>query len=141
KITDWDAYKEELKERLGLSKEVIRAMIHKAQKNPKRVVFPEGEEEKIVRAAHVIRNENIAFPVLLGNESNIKKMIKSLGYDQSEFEVKDPLKSEEAVHYAVEYFKRRQRKGVTLSRAKRSMRDPVYYGCMMLKNGNADALI
>ncbi|RPI75177.1 MAG: phosphate acetyltransferase [Ignavibacteriales bacterium] len=141
KIPDWDAYKEELKERLGLSKEVIRVMIHKAQKNPKRVVFPEGEEEKIVRAAHVIRNENIAYPVLLGNESNIKKMIKSLGYDQSEFEVKDPLKSEEAVHYAVEYFKRRQRKGVTLSRAKRSMRDPIYYGCMMLKNGNADALI
>lgn len=140
-ITDWNAYKEELKERLGLSKEVVRVMIHKAQKNPKRVVYPEGEEEKIIRAAHVVRTENIAFPVLLGNEANIKKMIKNLRYDQSEFEIKDPLKSEEAVHYAIEFYKKRQRKGVTLSRAKRSMKEPIYYGCMMLKNGNADALI
>jgi malate dehydrogenase (oxaloacetate-decarboxylating)(NADP+) len=141
KIEDWNAYKEELKERLGLSKEVVRVMIHKAQKNPKRVVFPEGEEEKIIRAAHVARRDNIAYPVLLGNEANIKRMIDSLGYDQSEFEIKDPLKSEEAVHYAVEFFKKRQRKGITLTRAKRSMRETIYYGCMMLKNGNADALI
>ncbi len=141
KIADWNVYKEELKERLGLSKEVVRIMIHKAQKNPKRVVFPEGEEEKIIRAAHVIRNENIAYPILLGNESNIKKMVKSLGYDQSEFIIKDPLKSEEAVHYAIEFYKKRQRKGVTLSRAKRSMKEPIYYGCMMVKNGDADTLI
>ncbi|OGU74068.1 MAG: phosphate acetyltransferase [Ignavibacteria bacterium RBG_16_34_14] len=141
KITDWNTYREELKERLGLSKEVVRVMIHKAQKNPKRVVFPEGEEEKIIRAAHVVRSENIAYPVLLGNEANIKKMIKSLGYDQSEFEIKDPLKSEEAVHYAIEFYKKRQRKGITLSRAKRVMRETIYYGCMMLKNGDSDALI
>ena len=141
KIENWIAYKEELKERLGLSKEVVRVMIHKAQKNPKRVVYPEGEEEKIIRAAHVARRDNIAYPVLLGNESNIKRMIDSLGYDQSEFEIKDPLRSEEAVHYAVEFFKKRQRKGITLTRAKRSMRETIYYGCMMLKNGNADALI
>ena len=141
KIENWIAYKEELKERLGLSKEVVRVMIHKAQKNPKRVVYPEGEEEKIIRAAHVARRDNIAYPVLLGNEANIKRMIDSLGYDQSEFEIKDPLRSEEAVHYAVEFFKKRQRKGITLTRAKRSMRETIYYGCMMLKNGNADALI
>jgi len=141
KITDWNAYIEELKERLGLSKEVVRVMFHKAQKNPKRVVYPEGEEEKIIRAAHVVRSENIASPVLLGNEANIKKIIKSLGYDQSEFEIKDPLKSEEAVHYAIEFYKKRQRKGVTLSRAKRAMRETIYYGCMMLKNGDSDALI
>jgi malate dehydrogenase (oxaloacetate-decarboxylating)(NADP+) len=116
-------------------------MIHKAQKNPKRVVYPEGEEEKIIRAAHVVKSENIAHPVLLGNEANIKKMIKSLGFDQSEFEIKDPLKSEEAVHYAIEYYKKRQRKGITLSRAKRAMKENIYYGCMMLKNGDADSLI
>ena len=76
KIEDWNAYIEELKERLGLSKEVIRVVIHKARKNPKRVVYPEGEEEKIIRAAHVARDENIVRPVLLGNETNIKKMIR-----------------------------------------------------------------
>src|SRR5690606_34151993 len=89
KIDDRDKYIEELKERLGLSKEVIRVMIHKAKENPKRVVYPEGEEEKIIRAAHVARRDNIVYPILLGNEETIKKMINKLGYDQSEFEIKD----------------------------------------------------
>lgn len=141
KIADWNTYVEELKERLGLSKEVIRVMIHKARKSPKRVVYPEGEEEKIIRAAHVAGNENIARPVLLGNEAKIKKMIKSLGYKQSEFEIKDPLKSEDALHYAIEFYKMRQRKGVALNTAKSLMKETIYYGCMMVKSGEADALI
>jgi malate dehydrogenase (oxaloacetate-decarboxylating)(NADP+) len=77
KIEDWNTYIEELKERLGLSKEVVRVMIHKAQENPRRVVYPEGEEEKIIRAAHVVSQENIARPVLLGNETNIKNTLCS----------------------------------------------------------------
>ena len=141
KIEDWNAYIEELKERLGLSKEVIRVVIHKARKNPKRVVYPEGEEEKIIRAAHVARDENIVRPVLLGNETNIKKMIRSLGYDQSEFEIKDPLKNEDAAGYALEFHKLRQRKGMTLNKAKSLMKETIYYGCMMVKSGAADALI
>ena len=141
KIEDWNAYVEELKERLGLSKEVIRVVIHKARKNPKRVVYPEGEEEKIIRAAHVARDENIVRPVLLGNETNIKKMIRSLGYDQSEFEIKDPLKNEDAAGYALEFYKLRQRKGMTLNKAKSLMKETIYYGCMMVKSGAADALI
>ena len=141
KITDWNAYVEELKERLGLSKEVIRVMIHKAQKNPKRVVYPEGEEEKIIRAAHVAGNENITRPVLLGNEANIKKMIKSLGYNQLEFEIRDPLKSEDAARYSIDFYKMRQRKGMTLPKAKSLIKETIYYGCMMVKWGEADALI
>jgi malate dehydrogenase (oxaloacetate-decarboxylating)(NADP+) len=141
KIEDWNTYIEELKERLGLSKEVVRVMIHKAQENPRRVVYPEGEEEKIIRAAHVVKCENIAQPVLLGNETNIKNMIAELGYDLSEFEIRDPLKSEEAAHYAVEYFNKRQRKGVTLHKAKSLMKETIYFGCMMLKTGDADSLI
>ena len=141
KIEDWNAYIEELKERLGLSKEVIRVVIHKARKNPKRVVYPEGEEEKIIRAAHVARDENIVRPVLLGNETNIKKMIRSLGYDQSEFEIKDPLKNEDAAGYALEFHKLRQRKGMTLNKAKSLMKETIYYGCMMVKSCAADALI
>ena len=141
KIEDWNVYVEQLKERLGLSKEVIRVMIHKAQKNPKRVVYPEGEEEKIIRAAHVAKDENIVRPVLLGNETNIKKMIRSLGYDQSEFEIKDPLKSEDAAYYAAEFYKQRQRKGMTLNQARSLMKETIYFGCMMVKSGMADALI
>ena len=141
KIENWTAYEEELKERLGLSKEVIRVMIHKAQKSPKMVVYPEGEEEKIIRAAHVCHSENIAKPILLGNESKIKKMIKHLGYNQSEFIIEDPETSEKSGIYAEDYFRRRQRKGVSLIKAKRVMKYPNYFGSMMVKFGDADALI
>ena len=140
-IEDWGAYEEELKERLGLSKEVIRVMIHKAQKNPKKVVYPEGEEENIIRAAHVCFTENIAKPILLGNETKIKKLIKQLGYNQAEFMIEDPENSEKSAMYAEDYYKRRQRKGVSLVKAKRVMRYPNYFGSMMVKFGNADALI
>ncbi len=140
-IEDWVAYEEELKERLGLSKEVIRVMIHKAQKNPKKVVYPEGEEEQIIRAAHVCYSENIAKPVLLGNESKIKKMINQIGYNQSEFIIEDPENNEKSAMYAEDYYQRRQRKGVSLVKAKRVMRYPNYFGSMMVKFGDADALI
>ncbi len=141
KIEDWTAYEEELKERLGLSKEIIRVMIHKAQKNPKTVVYPEGEEEKIIRAAHVCYSENIAKPVLLGNESKIKKIIEELDYNPSEFIIEDPETSEKSSKYAEEYYQRRQRKGVSLVKAKRVMKYPNYFGSMMVKFGDADTLI
>ncbi|MHB1688473.1 MAG: phosphate acetyltransferase [Ignavibacteriaceae bacterium] len=140
-IEDWDAYEEELKERLGLSKEIIRVAIHKAQKNPRRVVYPEGEEEKIIRAAHVSYNDNIAKPVLLGNKIVIKENIEKLGYDQSEFEIFDPENCERGPKYAAEYYKKRQRKGATLKEAKELMKDPVYYGSMMVDQSDADAMI
>ena len=89
-------------------------MIHKAQKNPKTVVYPEGEEEKIIRAAHVCYSENIAKPVLLGNESKIKKIIEELDYNPSEFIIEDPETSEKSSKYAEDYYQRRQRKGVSL---------------------------
>ncbi len=141
KIENWTAYEEELKERLGLSKEIIRVMIHKAQKNPKTVVYPEGEEEKIIRAAHVCYSENIAKPVLLGDESKIKKIIEELDYNPSEFIIEDPETSEKSSKYAKDYYQRRQRKGVSLVKAKRVMKYPNYFGSMMVKFGDADTLI
>ncbi len=140
-ITDWGKYEEELKERLGLSKEVIRVMIHKAKKNPKKVVFPEGEEEKIIRAAHVAFREGIAKPVLLGNQLKVKTMIESLGYSASEFEVIDPEASDKTSRLAQEYYSIRQRKGATLSEAIRLMNLPIYFGSMLLEMGDVDALI
>jgi malate dehydrogenase (oxaloacetate-decarboxylating)(NADP+) len=140
-ITDWTAYEEELKERLGLSKEVIRVMIHKAQKNPKRVVFPEGEEEKIIRAAHVVFNEGMASPVLLGDKKVILEKIEELGYDSSEFQIYDPATCPRCNDYSKVFYNARQRKGVTLRAAAELMHKPIYYGSMMLKTGDADALI
>lgn len=141
KIEDWQAYEEELKERLGFSKEVIRVMIHKAQKSPKNVVYPEGEEEKIIRAAHVVKSENIATPILLGNEKVIRGMIDNLGYDQKDYQVINPNTSEKIDDYVKELYKKRQRKGTTLKEAKELLQLPIYFGCMMLDQGDVNALI
>ena len=143
KITtmDWDAYREQLKERLGLSKEVIRVMIHKAQKIQAKVVYAEGEEEKIIRAANVVRRDGIASPVLLGNESKIIEQIKNLEYDVDDFTIVDPEQNEKLEVYAKAFFSKRQRKGATLKDALELMKKRNYYGSMMIEVGDADALI
>ena len=140
-IEDWEKYEEELKERLGLSKEVIRVMIHKAKEDPRKVVYPEGEEEKIIRAAHVSYSEGIAFPILLGDEVIIRKAIDTLGFDQNEFKIIDPATSSRREVYAAAFHKKRQRKGATLKEAKDLMSDVNYFGSMMVELGDADALI
>jgi len=141
KEMDWKAYKEQLMERLGFSKEVIRIMIHKAQKNPAKVVYPEGEEEKIIRAAHYAYNEGFAYPVLLGNQKIIKAEIKKLGFKYNEFEIIDPERSDKTNGYAEKYFRIRERKGSALTESKRLMKKHNYFGSMMVEAGDADTLI
>jgi len=141
KIEDWKAYQEELKERLGMSKEIIRVMINKAQKDPKVVVYPEGEEEKIIRAAQSALENNIAKPVLLGDDEVITKRIKSLGFNPSQYKIINPEKSDKYQAYTEEFYKLRQRKGVSRRLAKELMCSTKYFGSMMLKLGDADALI
>ncbi|MDY0082623.1 MAG: phosphate acetyltransferase [Ignavibacteriaceae bacterium] len=143
KITevDWVKYEEELKERLGLSKEIVRVMIHKAQKYPKKVVYPEGEEENIIRAAHSVAQDGIAKPVLLGNEKFIKKEIERIGYDVNEFKIIDPANCEKCGAYAEAFFKKRQRRGATIWDAKNLIEKPNYYGAMMVEMNEVDAMI
>jgi malate dehydrogenase (oxaloacetate-decarboxylating)(NADP+) len=141
KEMDWQNYEEKLKERLGLSKELIRVMIHKAQKKPVKVVFPEGEEEKIIRAAHVVYNDNMAFPILLGNEKIIREEIEKLGYEQNEFQIFDPETSDKRQSFADEFIKKRARKGATQKDTKNLMKKGNYFGSMMVELGEADALI
>ena len=141
KDIDWAIYEEKLKERLGLSKEILRVMIHKAQKKPKKVVYPEGEEENIIRAAHVVYNDGIAFPVLLGDEKVIKREIERIGFDLSEFEIIDSKDCAKCDEYAQIFFNKRQRKGATLWDSKDLLRKPNYFGSMMVETGEVDALI
>ena len=141
KEVDWQKYEEKLKERLGLSKELIRVMIHKAQKHPVKVVYPEGEEEKIIRAAHLVRNDNLAFPILLGNENIIREEIERLGFEQNEFEIFDPETSDKKLVYAEAYFKKRSRRGAILNDTISLMKKANYFGSMMVELGDADALI
>lgn len=140
-IDDWSKYEEDLKERLGFSQEVVRVMIHKAQKHPKKIVYPEGEEEKIIRAAHSVYNENIASPILLGNIEAINKKIEELGFKKEIFEIHDPVVCEKCETYVEEFYKMRQRRGVTEREAKNMITDPNFYGAMMVRMGDADALI
>lgn len=140
-IDDWSKYEEDLKERLGFSQEVVRVMIHKAQKHPKKIVYPEGKEEKIIRAAHSVYNENIASPILLGNIEAINKKIEELGFKKEIFEIHDPVVCEKCETYVEEFYKMRQRRGVTEREAKNMITDPNFYGAMMVRMGDADALI
>ncbi len=140
-ITDWVSYEEELKERLGFSQEVVRVMIHKAQKDPKKIVYPEGEEEKIIRAANEVYLDEIGKPVLLGNTEIIKNKIIELGYDTNHFEIIDPLVSDKFEKYATDFCQARFRKGITMRDAREIMRENNYFGSMMVKLGDADALI
>ena len=140
-IEDWQAYEEELQERLGFSQEIMRIMIHKAQEIPKRVVYPEGEEEKIIRAADAVFNDNIGRPILLGNKDKIVSKIEDLGFDVKNFEIHDPKTSDRIEEYSTLFYRKRHRKGVTQRAALKSIQNPNYFGAMMVEQGDADALI
>lgn len=140
-IHDWNKYKEQLQERLGFSSEIVRVMVHKAQKSPRRIVYPEGEEEKIIRAAHNVFEENIGLPILIGREEVIASKISELGYDVKNFKIQDCENNPKVDLYAQEFYKLRQRKGVTLKEAYSLMKQPNYFASMMVQLGDADALI
>lgn len=141
-ISDWHEYEEELKERLGFSQELIRLMAHKAMKNPKRIVYPEGENEDIIRAANSVATEGIGFPILIGNKKVIENKISSLGFDISSFKIHDLKKCKKSKRYADVYYEKRKRKGVTRETARKLMTQRSnYFGSMMVETGDADALI
>jgi malate dehydrogenase (oxaloacetate-decarboxylating)(NADP+) len=140
-IKDFEAYRDALEARLGKSREVMRFFIHKAQQAPKRIVFPEGEEEKILRAAQIIVDEKIAQPILLGSQDVVTHRISELGLELDGVEVIDPAKASNFEEYVVAYYKSRQRKGVTRLLAERDMRTRNIYGMTMVQRGNADGLI
>jgi malate dehydrogenase (oxaloacetate-decarboxylating)(NADP+) len=120
----------------------MRILINKAKANPKRIVFPEGDDDKILRAAQIIIDEGIATPVLLGNKEEIEERIKALNLDLDQAEIIDPDNSPLLEDYINEFFELRQRKGVTLAEAKRLIRkNRNYFGAMMVQDGHADTLL
>src|SRR6201997_1453034 len=138
---DLDIYREELERRLGKAHEVTRMMIPKAQAPPKQVVFPEGDNEKILRACHSLVEENIARPILLGDAVSIRKSIADLGLDMHGISIVDPSTSPQRERYIQELFRLRQRRGMTLSEAKSQIANRNVFGSMMLHTGDADALV
>ncbi|WP_025145404.1 NADP-dependent malic enzyme [Pedobacter jeongneungensis] len=142
-ITDWDAYNEELRKRLGLDDAIMRAVTTKAKMDPKRVVFAEADNYKILKAAQIVKDENIAIPILLGNREKIQAIIDEHALELEGVEIIDQMQNpDKTKQYAEALFKKRQRKGVSSMRdATKLLRDRNYYGASMVEFGEADAMI
>lgn len=143
-ISDWDAYRAELDNRLGKDNKLMRSLGNKAKSNPKRVVFTEADSYKILKAAHVAREEGIAKPILLGNKEKIFKIIDEYQLDFGDTPIIDPwLHEEEAkrAEFGDMLWRKRQRRGLTQYDARKLMRDRNYFGAMMVELGLADAMI
>ncbi len=143
-ITDWNAYESELYRRLGSDDLLMRYITNKAKQNPKRVVFADSENIKILKAAQIAKDEGIAIPILLGNEQKIRAMIAENMLHLPDVEIIDTLSDsteKKRSEYGDDFFEKRQRKGYNLYEARKAMRERSYYGCMMVKNGEADAMI
>jgi malate dehydrogenase (oxaloacetate-decarboxylating)(NADP+) len=143
-ITDWDAYRDELNHRLGLDNQLFRVIGTKARKDPRKVVFAEADSLKVLKASQVVREEGIAFPILLGNETRIRRLADENGIELEDTVIIDPKSDEmqEKRHYFGDlFFRKRQRKGFNKYEAGKIMRERNYFGCMMVETGEADALI
>jgi len=134
-------YVRELENRLSRTRRVMHGVFDQAMADPKRIVFPEGESEKIIRAAKILADEGICKPVLLGSTENIDQLLKEHEVPKKGIEIIDPLASDDAQVYAEVLSRTRWRQGVTLETACKAMRDPVYFGNMMVNQSDADGLI
>ena len=137
---DLETYREQLEARLGKGWELMRHIINKARHNPQRVVFGEGEEAKIIRAAAIVANDGIGHPILLGRPEVVQQKIEELGLEFDPVII-EPQNSEWYDTYAYALFELRQRKGITLGRARAMMRQRTYFGPMMVYMGDADAFV
>lgn len=143
-ITDWAAYENELHQRLGSDDNLLKYIINKAKQNPKRVVFAESENIKILKAAQIAKDEGVAIPILLGNEAKIRELIAENGLHLEDVEIIDPKSDateKKRNEYGELFFEKRQRRGYNLYEAKKAMRERVHFGCMMVNGGEADAMI
>jgi malate dehydrogenase (oxaloacetate-decarboxylating)(NADP+) len=143
-IEDWDAYKESLKERMGIETQLIHEVRMKAQQNPKRLIFSEAANFKMLKAVQTVMEENIAKPVLLGDRDQIAQLAIDYHLDLEGVEIIDQTAPEVKAlrdKYARKLFKARQRKGMTYEDALQLMFLPNHFGMMMVTEGDADAFL
>ncbi|MDR5676881.1 MAG: NADP-dependent malic enzyme, partial [Armatimonadota bacterium] len=137
---DLEVYREELARRLVRGREVMGVVFQKARRDPKRIVFSEGEEPKILRAAAIVAQEGIATPLLLGREAVVRARMEELRINGA-IQVVNPDRFDGLEAYAQELYRLRQRKGVTLREARTLIRQPNYFGAMMVRRGDADGFV
>jgi malate dehydrogenase (oxaloacetate-decarboxylating)(NADP+) len=138
---DLDAYRDALEARLGRARGIMRGLITRAVHDPKRVVFPEGEEPKVIRAARIIADEGIAHPILLGNRLIIEHTAGTIDTLLTDIELEDPYSSPRRAEYAQYLWTRRQRKGLSHGEAHQRLSNANYFGSVMVAVGHADALV
>ena len=141
-ITDWGAYHKQLLKRIGIDQKLTSRIIDIAKQKPKHIVFAEADHIKILKAAQILQDEEIAFPILLGSREEIERLCDENNLELNHCKIVDPREEKElTARYAKAYHEKRQRKGSTLKDAQRVMRDRNAFGAMMVEFGEADALI
>jgi malate dehydrogenase (oxaloacetate-decarboxylating)(NADP+) len=144
-IQDWEQYKEELRKRLGKDDRIIRNLTSRAKKNPKRVVFAEADNYKTLRAAQIVKEEGIAFPILLGDKEKIQGLIQEYSFDLGDVDIINPVEekgSERFKKFVQHLYSKRQRRGITESEAIKLMSsNRNYFAASMVQFGEADTLI
>lgn len=143
-ISDWDGYVNQLKKRLGLDNKLLQNITARAKRNPKRIVFGEADNYKVLKAAQIAREEGICQPILLGNEERINKIIEEYALELDGVEIINPKAKElqgKREEFGKLFFAKRQRKGLTEYEAIKIMRERNYFGAMMVDRGDADGMI
>ena len=143
-ITDWDAYVIDLNKRLGLDNQLSRVIGNKARQDPKRVVFADAENVKVLKAAQLVLDEKIGYPILLGDENRIKKIALANSVDLEGMPIIDPKNDETEElrkQFGELFFKKRSRKGVNKYEAYKVMKERNHFGCMLVETGVADCMI
>jgi malate dehydrogenase (oxaloacetate-decarboxylating)(NADP+) len=138
---EMDEYRQQLEARLGRARGLMRGIINRAIKAPKRVVLPEGEEPKVIRAAAQLVDDGIARPILLGNRERIVEVAANANIPLTDVAIEDPATSRKFEAYARFLWQRRQRKGMSIEEAHRRLFNTNYFGSCMVANGDADALV
>ena len=143
-IEDWDRYREQLAARTGSEQKTLRVLHHRAKQNPKKLVFAEADQLDVLKAAQIVKEEGIAEPILLGRKEIIKDLMASIDFDPTTVQILDPKSMEEREiknNYAQLYWNDQKRKGVTEYEAKSIIRERNYFASMMVKTGDADAML
>lgn len=140
-IENFDEYVKSLEKRIFKSKAILHPVFEKAKASPKKIVLPEGENDKIVRAAKQALDEGIAKPILLGDKKTIETKLEEHNIDKKEVTIIDPKNSPKLETYARKFHEMRKRRGITYNEAMELMQKPNVYGCMMVQEGEADGML
>ena len=142
RVIDVDEYRAQLDARLGRAREVMRGLSTRVQQHEtQRIVFPEGEDPRILKAARVLADEGIAAPILLGDPDAMRRQADDAGVTLEDIALANPRTSPHLDTFAQELWERRRRKGITLREARARVLDPMYHGLLMLRAGQADAVV